>query len=84
MAHRKDKTRKEDMTTDQRANRNPNKAGNYTEESQNVLNDDVSNVRPLKDEDMEHARNKATEGIRQGRDERNKNSNSRTERGANT
>jgi hypothetical protein len=68
MGHRKDKTRKEDLTTDQRANRNPNKAGNYTEESQNVLNDDVSNVRPLKGEDLEHARNKATEGIRQGRD----------------
>lgn len=72
MGHQKDKSRKEDLTTDQRANRHPNKAGNYTEEAQNVLNDDVSNVRPLKDEDKEHAHNKATEGIRQGRDQNNK------------
>jgi hypothetical protein len=70
MGHRKDKTRKEDLSTDQRANRNPKKAGNYTEDAQNVLNDDVGNVRPLKDDDVEHARNKATEGIRQNRDDR--------------
>jgi len=84
MGHRKDKTRKEDLTTDQRANRHPNKSANYTEEAQNVLNDDVGNVRPLKgDEEIEHARNKATEGMRQGRDDRSKSRNNSVNRGDN-
>ena len=68
MAHRKDKTRTEDMTTDQRANRHPNKAADYSEEAQNVNDDNVLDVDPLKGEETDHARNKATEGIRQGRD----------------
>lgn len=62
MGHRTDKSRTEDLSTDQRADRHPNKAGNYTKEAQNVLNDDVGNVRPLKEEDTEHARNKARSG----------------------
>lgn len=62
MGHRTDKTRTEDLSTDQRANRHPNKAGNYTEEAQNVMNDDVGNVDPLNDEGIDHARNKANEG----------------------
>lgn len=69
MGHRKDKTRTEDLTTDQRANRHPNKSANYTEEAQNVMDDNVGDVRPLREEDLDHARNKATEGIRQGRDD---------------
>lgn len=68
MGHRTDKTRTEDLSTDQRANRHPNKANNYTEEAQNVMNDDVGNVEPLQEGDTDHARNKATEGTRQGRD----------------
>lgn len=68
MGHRTDKTRTEDLSTDQRANRHPNKANNYTEEAQNVMNDDVGNVEPLQEGDRDHARNKATEGIRQGQD----------------
>ena len=62
MGHRTDKTRTEDLTTDQRANRHPNKAGNYTEEAQNVMDDNLGNVDPLSDEDIDHARNKANEG----------------------
>ena len=68
MGHQKDKSRTEDPTTDQRANRHPNKSANYSEDSQNVLNDNVGDVDPLSNEETEHARNKATEGIRQGRD----------------
>ena len=62
MGHRTDKTRTEDLTTDQRANRHPNKSGNYTEEAQNVMDDNLGNVDPLSDEDIEHARKKANEG----------------------
>jgi|GEM_PF-4046836 len=62
MGHRTDKTRTEDLTTDQRANRHPNKAGNYTEEAQNVMDDNLGNVDPLSDDDIDHARNKANEG----------------------
>ncbi|HEY0040687.1 MAG TPA: hypothetical protein VGB71_08500 [Flavisolibacter sp.] len=69
MAHRTDKTRTEDLSTDQRANRHPNKANDYTEDSQNVMDDNVDQVDSLKSDDIEHARNKATEGIRQGRDD---------------
>lgn len=68
MAHRTDKTRTEDLSTDQRANRHPNKSGNFTEDAQNVMNDDVDNVDSLSDDELDHARNKATEGIRQGKD----------------
>ena len=62
MGHRTDKTRTEDLTTDQRANRHPNKAGNYTEEAQNVMDDNLGNVEPLSDDDTDNARNKANEG----------------------
>ena len=68
MGHRTDKSRTEDMTTDQRANRHPSKSGNYSEEAQNVNDDNVLNVDTLKGDETDHARNKATEGIRQGRD----------------
>jgi len=68
MGHQKDKSRTEDSTTDQRANRHPSKSTNYSEDAQNVLNDNVGKVDPLSNEETEHARNKATEGIRQGRD----------------
>lgn len=63
MGHRTDKTRSEDLTTDARANRHPNKANNYTEEAQNVMDDNLGpDVDSLGDEDMDHARNKANEG----------------------
>lgn len=68
MGHRTDKTRTEDLSTDQRANRHPNKAGNYSEEAQDVNDDNVLNVDTLKGDEADHARNKATEGIQQGRD----------------
>ena len=68
MGHRTDKTRTEDLSTDQRANRHPNKANEYTEDAQNVMDDNVDNVDSLQDDEVDHARNKATEGIRQGRD----------------
>jgi hypothetical protein len=68
MGHRTDKTRTEDLSTDQRANRHPNKANDYSEEAQNVNDDNVMNVDTLNDNETDHARNKATEGIKQGRD----------------
>jgi hypothetical protein len=68
MGHRTDKTRTEDLTTDQRANRHPSKANDYTEDAQNVMDDNVGNVDPLEGNEVDHARNKATEGIKQGRD----------------
>ncbi len=62
MAHQTDKSRTEDLTTDQRAARHPSKSANYTEEAQGVLDDNVApDVQPLADEDREHARNKANE-----------------------
>ena len=61
MGHRTDKTRTEDLTTDQRANRHPGKSSNYTEEAQNVRNDDIGNLDLLQDEDRDHARNKAND-----------------------
>jgi hypothetical protein len=69
MGHRTDKTRQEDLSTDQRANRHPTKSANYTEDAQNVNDDNVGKIDTLKADEMDHARNKATEGIRQGRDE---------------
>jgi hypothetical protein len=68
MGHRTDKTRTEDLTTDQRANRHPDKANDYSKEAQNVNDDNVLNVDTLKGEETDHARNKATEGMKQGRD----------------
>jgi hypothetical protein len=69
MGHQKDKSRTEDLTTDERAHRHPNKSANYTEDAQNVLNDDVGNVKPLStSEETEHARNKAMEGVKQEKD----------------
>ncbi|HEX8316584.1 MAG TPA: hypothetical protein VF609_16395 [Flavisolibacter sp.] len=63
MGHRTDKTRSEDLTTDERANRHPNKANNYTEDAQNVMDDNLGpDVDSLSEDDMDHARNKATEG----------------------
>lgn len=51
------------MTTDQRAHRHPTKSADYTEDAQNVRDDNVSpGFQPLKDEDTAHARNKAAEG----------------------
>ena len=62
MAHRTDKTRTEDMTTDQRAHRHPTKSANYTEDAQGVRDDNLSpGFQPLKEEDAEHLRNKANE-----------------------
>ena len=68
MGHQKDKSRTEDLTSNQRAHRHPDKSANYTEDAQNVMNDDVANVDPLSNDETGHARNKAMEGIRQGRD----------------
>ena len=62
MGHREDKSRTEDLSTDQRAARHPTKSGNYTEEAQNVRNDDLgANVNSLGKDDAAHARNKANE-----------------------
>lgn len=50
------------MDTDQRANRHPHKSADYTEEAQNVRDDDLgSNAKPLTDRDNSHARHKANE-----------------------
>lgn len=59
MGHRTDKSRTEDLTTDQRANRHPTKSGNYSEEAQNVRDDNVLPVDELGDDEQDHARNKA-------------------------
>lgn len=69
MGHRTDKTRTEDLTTDQRAARHPSKSANYTEDAQNVRDDNVDRIDELEEGNTDHARNKATEGIRQGRDD---------------
>ena len=62
MAHRTDKTRTEDLSTDQRAARHPRKSSEYTEEAQNVRDDDLgANVKPMGNSDANHARNKANE-----------------------
>lgn len=61
MGHRTDKTRTEDLTTDERAHRHPTKSADYTEEAQNVRNDDIGKLDRLADKDREHARNKAGE-----------------------
>lgn len=63
MGHRTDKTRTEDMATDQRAHRHSTKSADYTEDAQNVRDDNVSpGFQPLNEEDTAHARNKAAEG----------------------
>jgi hypothetical protein len=80
MAHRTDKTKGEDPATNQEAHRNAAKTGDYKGEAQNV-NDDEG--RPLDTEDLEHARNKATEGLRQGRDDSTKSRNNEVNRGEN-
>lgn len=48
------------MTTDERANRHPTKSAPYSEEAQNVRDDNVLDVQPL--QDAEHARSKAAGG----------------------
>ena len=59
MAHNTDKSRTEDMTTDQRAHRHPTKSANYTEDAQGVEDDNLSpDFQPLKEGDAEHQRNK--------------------------
>ena len=50
---------------DELARRDPNQSHDYKGESQNV-NDDTD--RTLSQEELDHARNKATEGLKQGRD----------------
>ena len=52
--------------SDAEARRDPNQAHNYKGEADNV-NDDSG--RPLNETDADKARNKATEGLRQQRDE---------------
>ncbi|RYY96213.1 MAG: hypothetical protein EOO11_14045 [Chitinophagaceae bacterium] len=47
------------------ANRHPHKTNNDTSDAQNVRDDNVGNVRPLHEGDLDHARNKANEGLRQ-------------------
>ena len=62
MGHRTDKTRTEDLTTDQRAHRHPTKANDYTEEAQNVRNDDIGQLDQMdSQQQIDHSRNKATE-----------------------
>lgn len=60
MGHKTDKTRTEDLSTDQRAHRHPNKSADYTEEAQNVRNDDIGQVDRLEEGKVDHARNKAS------------------------
>jgi hypothetical protein len=52
--------------TDAEARRDPAQSQDYKGESQNV-NDDTG--RPLSEEELDKARNKATEGLKQGRNE---------------
>jgi hypothetical protein len=54
------------------ARRDKNQSHDYKGEAQNV-NDDKG--RPLNEKETKHARNKATEGTRQGRDNDNRKSN---------
>jgi hypothetical protein len=58
---------------DEQSKRSLQQPQDYNGEAQNV-NDDEG--RPMEPGETDHARNKATEGIRQGRDEDNRNSNS--------
>lgn len=80
MGHRTDKTKKEDPTTNEQAHRNPAKTNDYKGEAQNV-NDDTG--RPLNEGESDHARNKATEGMRQKRDDRSKSRNNSINQGDN-
>ena len=63
MAHRTDKTREENPTNDEQANRNPVKVNDYKGEAQNVNDGEAR----MSGEEAERARNKATEGQNQGR-----------------
>jgi hypothetical protein len=58
--------RNKDVNTDEEARRDPAQSQDYKGESQNV-NDDTD--RPLNEEERDKARNKATEGLRQERDD---------------
>jgi len=58
--------RNKDENTDAEARRDPAQSHDYKGESQNV-NDDTG--RTLNEEELEKARNKATEGLKQGRNE---------------
>jgi hypothetical protein len=57
---------RDQQTTDAEAGRDPGQTHDYKGEAQNV-NDDEG--RPLDNGDTEKARNKATEGLRQGRED---------------
>lgn len=63
MAHYKDH-KSEAQNTDAEAHRDPAQSHDYKGEAQNV-NDDTG--RPLNKNEISHARNKANEGARQGR-----------------
>jgi len=80
MGHRKDKTKDENPNTNEQAHRNPAKANDYKGEAQNV-NDDAG--RSLNEDELDHARNKATEGLRQQRDDSSKSSNNDVNKGDN-
>jgi len=58
--------RNQNENTDAEAGREPSQTHDYKGESQNV-NDD--NGRPLNEEELNKARNKANEGLKQGRNE---------------
>lgn len=57
---------KDNNTTNREAHRDPAQTQDYKGESQNI-NDDAG--RPLNNDELDHARNKATEGMRQDRDD---------------
>ena len=57
---------KSDENTDAEAHRDPAQTQDYKAEAQNV-NDDTG--RPMAEDELDHARNKATEGMRQDRDD---------------
>ena len=67
MAHKKEKNRDRDVNdeTNMQAHRDPAQSKDYGGEAQNVA-DDAG--RPLQSDELDHARNKAMEGIRQNRD----------------
>jgi len=58
--------RNKDENTDPEARRDPAQSQDYKGEAENV-NDDTS--RPLNEDESKHARNKANEGLRQGRND---------------
>jgi hypothetical protein len=73
-SNRRERSR-QDENTDAEARGDPAQSHDYKGEAQNV-NDDTG--RPLNEEELKHARNKATEGTRQNRDTSDSGTNEKT------